>query len=41
VSYAVRAASAVVGSLSRLEIVDPVGAHLVHGAIQGLAKPSS
>ena len=34
-SYAVRVTAAVVGSLSRLETVDPVGAHLVHGAIQG------
>jgi hypothetical protein len=37
VSYAVRTTAAVVGSLSRLETIDPVGAYLVHGAIRGLA----
>jgi hypothetical protein len=37
VSYAVRTTAAVVGSLSRLETVDPAGAYLVQGVIQGLA----
>jgi len=37
VSYALRTTAAVAASPSHLETIDPIGAHLVHGAVQGLA----